>query len=294
MSSAPGGFTRRRVVTPDGVGIHSLVGGSGPPVLLLHGCPQTSAMWRHVAPVLARRFTVVTPDLRGYGESSCPPGLPDHSNYSFRAMALDQVHLMEELGFTQFRVAGHDRGGRVAHRLALDHVDRVQQVAVLDILPTLTMYDHTDSTFATAYWEWFFLTQQRGFPEALISAAHEAFLDHELGALRRRGLIADDAWTAYAEALAEPGAVHGMCEDYRAGATIDLEHDRADLDRRVECPLLALWGTENVVWDRFDVLQVWRDRAVDVTGQGLPCGHYLAEEEPVVTAQLLADFFASG
>ena len=292
MSALEVNLTRRRIICPDGMEVHALVGGSGSPVLLLHGCPQTSVMWREVASTLAHRFTVVAPDLRGYGESSHPVGHADHSNYSFRAMALDQVHLMDALDFAEFRVAGHDRGGRVAHRLALDHPERVQRLAVLDILPTLTMYAHTDRTFATAYWEWFFFTQDAGFPEALIGAAPEAFLDHELGELRQRGVITEDAWQAYVTALADPSAVHGMCEDYRAAATIDLEHDRHDLSRRVECPLLVLWGTENVVWRPYDMLRVWQERAVDVTGRGLPCGHYLAEEEPGLTASLLAEFFA--
>jgi haloacetate dehalogenase len=292
VSTTLDGFRSSRIKGSDDVEVHVRSGGSGPPLLLLHGCPQTSLMWRRVAPVLAERFTVVLADLRGYGQTSAPAGLPDHANYSFRAMALDQVHVMDALGFASFGVAGHDRGGRVAHRLALDHPDRVEKLALLDILPTLTMYAATDRTFATAYWEWFFLTQDRGFPEALIGAAPEAFLDHELGELRRRGVVDEAAWRAYVEALADPRAVHGMCEDYRAGASIDLEHDRLDLARRIGCPVLALWGEQNEVWGRFDVLEVWRERAIDVSGQGLPCGHYLAEEEPTLTAGLLGAFFA--
>jgi haloacetate dehalogenase len=291
MSDAAGGLDPRRITCPDGTEIVALVGGAGPPLLLLHGCPQTSVMWRHVAPGLASRFTVVAPDLRGYGDSAHPVGGGDHATYSFRAMAQDQVHLMDALGFDTFHVAGHDRGGRVAHRLALDHAERVDRIAVLDILPTLTMYDHADRTFATAYWEWFFLTQPHPFPERLISAAPEAFLEHELGDLRRRGVVDEQSWRAYVAALTDPSAVHGMCEDYRASATIDLEHDRLDLGRRIERPLLVLWGEENVVWRRFDVLDVWRERATDVTGRGLPCGHYLAEEEPALTTRLLTEFF---
>jgi len=286
------GFTQRRILCADGVEINAVVGGSGPPVLLLHGCPQTSVTWRGVAPTLAERFTVVATDLRGYGSSSHPVGRADHSNYSFRVMARDQLQVMEALGFPRFRVAGHDRGGRVAHRLALDHPDRIQQAAVLDILPTLTLYDHADRTFASAYWEWFFFTQRVDFPESLITAAPESFLRYELGHLVERGAITADAWEAYSQAIANPRAVHGMCEDYRAGATVDLQHDRLDLDRRIECPLLVIWGTENIVWSRFDMLAVWRERARTVYGTGVPCGHYLPEEEPEITTELLDKFFS--
>lgn len=285
------GFSRRRILCAGDVEIHTVVGGAGPPLLLLHGCPQTSAMWQQVAPRLAQHFSVVVTDLRGYGSSSHPIGHADHSNYAFRSMANDQVQVMEALGFPRFRIAGHDRGGRVAHRLALDHPDRVEQIAVLDILPTAHLYDHADSTFAQAYWEWFFFTQEPDFPESLLGAAPESFLRHELGHLRERGLISDDAWNAYLQAVANPRAIHGMCEDYRASATIDLQHDRDDLGLRIQCPLLVLWGTQNVIWERFDMLGIWRQRAVDVRGTGLPCGHYLAEEEPELTARLLYEFF---
>ena len=206
-------------------------------------------------------------------------------------MARDQPDVMESLGFSRFRVAGHDRGARVVHRLALDHPDRIERAAVLDILPTLTLYDHVDATFASAYWEWFFFTQDGDFPERLIAADTEAFLRYELGHLVGGGVISDDVWKAYLRAIASPGAIHGMCEDYRAGATIDLDHDRADLDRRIECPLLVVWGSENNVWNRFDMLAVWQERARSVSGEGVACGHYLPEEEPEATAKLLNEFF---
>jgi haloacetate dehalogenase len=249
-------------------------------------------MWRKVAPKLAERFTVVASDLRGYGASSQPVGLADHSNYSFRAMARDQVHVMEALGFSRFRIAGHDRGARVTHRLALDHPERVEQAAVLDILPTLTLYENVDRTFASAYWEWFFFTQDGDLPESLIAADTETFLRYELGHLVERGVISADVWDAYLRAVTNPRAIHGMCEDYRAGATVDLDHDRADLDRRIECPLLVAWGTENIVWNRFDMLALWQEWARSVHGEGIMCGHYLPEEEPDITARLLNEFFS--
>ena len=260
--------------------IHCRVGGAGPPLLLLHGCPQTHVMWHKLAPALSRVFTVVASDLRGYGDSSKPAGSADHSNYSFRAMAADQVEVMSSLGFATFSAVGHDRGARVLHRMALDHPQALQRMALLDILPTAFLYAQTDRAFATRYWEWFFFTQGDGFPETLLSGNPAAFLRYELGELVDRGAISSEAWSEYLRALSTEAAMHGMCEDYRAGATIDLEHDAADSARRILCPLMVLWGERNPIWDRFDMLGVWRQFAATVIGSAVPAGHYLAEEAP--------------
>jgi len=271
-----------------GASIHCRVGGAGPPLLLLHGCPQTHVMWHRLAPALARRFTVVVSDLRGYGDSSKPRGSPSHENYSFRAMASDQVELMASLGFGRFSAVGHDRGARVLHRMALDQPDVLNRIALLDILPAAFLYAQTDREFATRYWEWFFFVQDRDFPETLLSGNPECFLRYELGALVERGVITQEAWAEYLRVLSHPMAMHGMCEDYRAGSTIDLQHDAADADRRIEAPLLVLWGQANPVWQRFDLLQAWRRYARSVTGAALRSGHYLAEEAPdAVLAQLI-------
>jgi haloacetate dehalogenase len=286
------GSTHHQIDTSQSTTINLVVGGSGPPLLLLHGCPQTLVMWRKIAPALAEQFTVVAADLRGYGDSSKPRGQPDHSNYSFRAMAQDQIDVMSALGHERFMVAGHDRGARVVHRLALDHPAAVGKAAVLDILPTLTLYDETNAQFATAYWEWFFLTQSYDFPETLITAAPEAFLRYELGPLVSSGAVTQDAWSEYLRCISDASAVHAMCEDYRAGASIDLEHDRGDLNSRIACPLLVLWGAENPIWERFDMLGIWRERAETVMGEALPCGHYLAEEAPDATVACLRAFFS--
>jgi len=286
------GFAHERVDASAGIAINLVVGGSGLPLLLLHGCPQTLVMWHKIAPTLAEEFTVVAADLRGYGDSSKPRGETDHANYSFRAMAQDQVDVMEALGHERFMVCGHDRGARVAHRMALDHPASVRKAALLDILPTLTLYEKANAQFAAAYWEWFFFTQSCDFPETLIAAAPEAFLRYELGALLSSGVVSDEAWSEYLRCISDPSAVHGMCEDYRAGASIDLEHDRHDLDRKIACPVLVLWGAHNPVWERFEMLRVWGERAEDVTGQALPCGHYLAEEAPDATAVRLRAFFS--
>ncbi len=280
------GFTTQEVATR-GARIHARVGGSGPPVLLLHGYPQTHAIWHHVAPRLAERFTVVATDLRGYGDSEKPPGAADHAPHSKRAMAGDQVEVMERLGFPAFHVVGHDRGGRVAHRMALDHPSRVRSMAVLDIAPTRHMYERTDFAFARAYYHWFFLIQPEPLPEQLIGADPLFFLRYTLG----RGSAGLRPFSA--EAMAEyqrcfgPEAIHAMCEDYRAAASIDLLHDRQDEDRRIAVPLLALWGRAGVLHRCFDVLAAWRERAVDVSGRALDCGHYLPEEVPDVLLQEL-------
>lgn len=277
------------------VAIHALVGGSGPPLLLLHGHPQTHAIWHRVAPQLAERFTVVACDLRGYGDSSKPPGDPDHANYSKRTMAADALALMRALGFETFAVLAHDRGARVAHRLAMDHPQAVSRLALLDIAPTLAMYEQTSEAFARAYWHWFFLIQPAPLPERLIEADPAAYVRDVMGK-RSAGLAPFDprALAEYQRCLALPGAAHGLCEDYRAAATVDLAHDRADraAGRKLGMPLLVLWGEQGVVGWCFDPLAEWRRVADDVAGQALPCGHYIAEEAPETLLQHVLPFFA--
>ncbi|HVL84838.1 MAG TPA: alpha/beta hydrolase [Pseudonocardia sp.] len=292
MTRLPG-FTDHDVDV-DGVRIHAAVGGSGPPLLLLHGYPQTHLMWHAVAPRLAARFTVVAADLRGYGGSSRPPGGDDHAAYAKRAMAADQVGLMERLGFERFAVAGHDRGARVVHRMCRDHPGRVTRAAVLDIVPTLHVFDHTDRALATAYYHWFFLSQPPDLPERLIGGAPEYYLRRCLaGWSRRDGAFDDGVVAEYVRAFADPATIAATCEDYRAGASIDLEHDRAD-PRRVACPLLVLWGADGFVGRNYDVLGVWREQATDpslVSGRGLPGGHFVPEEAPEETFGELRAFF---
>ncbi len=275
------------------VTIAAEVTGSGPPVLLLHGYPQTRMCWRDVVPELSSRFTVVSADLRGYGDSGKPPGAADHGNYSKRTMAADAVAVMAHLGFDRFDVAGHDRGGRVAHRMALDHPAAVRRAAVLDIVPTRTLFANTDQAFATAYYHWFFLIQPDGLPEAMIGRDPEWFLRETVrrwsGAGRQ---VPEEALREYVRHFSDPAAVHGSCEDYRAAAGIDLEHDAADGDRRVTCPLLVLWGEQGAMHRLYDVLGSWRELADDVRGRPLPCGHFLPEECPGETAEALVGFFS--
>ncbi|WP_423195060.1 MULTISPECIES: alpha/beta fold hydrolase [unclassified Cupriavidus] len=276
------GFTERRFDCGD-VKIHAVIGGQGPALLLLHGHPQTHVIWHKVAGALARHFTVVATDLRGYGDSDKPAGLPDHSNYSKRTMAADQMAVMRALGFERFRVLAHDRGGRVAHRLALDHPQAVEKLVTLDIAPTLAMYAQTNEAFARAYYHWFFLIRPAPFPETLIEADPALYLRQTMGT-RSAGLapFTDEALAEYLRCLRLPGAAHGLCEDYRASAGIDLEHDRADLaaGRMVECEMLALWGAEGAVGKCFQPLEEWRKVARRVRGHALPSGHYIAEEIP--------------
>ena len=284
------GFERVRIET-EGASINAVYGGKGPPVLLLHGYPQTYAMWHLVAPRLAESYTVVATDLRGYGDSSKPDGGVDHAGYSKRAMATDQVEVMEALGFGTFAVVGHDRGGRVAHRMALDHPERVTKLAVLDIVPTHYVFATVDKELAMAYYHWFFLIQPYDLPERLIVADPDYFLGKKLGGWGTGiEVFAPEAYAEYERCFRDPKTVHASCEDYRAAATVDLEHDEADRDRRIESPLLALWGEKGVVERLYDVLEVWREYARDVRGRALPCGHYLPEERPGETVEELVSF----
>jgi len=288
------GFSKRRIRTA-GAEILCEFGGSGPALLLLHGYPQTHAMWHRIAPALAETFTVVCPDLRGYGDSSKPESDAAHAPYSKRAMAADMVEVMRELGFPRFRLAGHDRGGRVAHRLAIDHRDAVERVAVLDISPTRIMYRKTDQAFATAYYHWFFLIQPFDLPEKLIGADPSYYLRMKTGSFGSAANIFDPrAYAEYERCFNDPATIHATCEDYRAAASIDLEHDDADIAarRKVECPLLVLWADKGVVHRCFKPVKDWRSVAVDVRGRSLPSGHYLAEEAPEATLRELAAFFA--
>ncbi len=286
-------FSVQSVPGPAGP-IHTRVGGGGPPLLLLHGHPQTHAMWHLVAPALARHFTVVMMDLRGYGDSVRPDSGAEHAAYSKRAMALDAVAVMRHYGFEQFDVLAHDRGARVAHRLALDHPSRVSRLMLLDIAPTLAMYENTTQAFATAYWHWFFLIQPPPLPEALIESDPVRYVRSVIGK-RHAGLaaFAPDALAEYERCAQIAGTAHAISEDYRASASIDLAHDRADVaaDYKLAQPLKVLWGEHGAVGQCFDVLKLWRDRATQVSGSSLPCGHYIAEEAPELLIPQVLNFF---
>ena len=285
------GFISREIETA-GARIHLSMAGDGPPLLLLHGHPQTHLTWHKVAGGLVEAgFTVVAPDLRGYGDSSKPPGGEGHVNYAKRAMAQDQVEVMRALGFQRFAVVGHDRGGRVAHRMALDHAALIERLAVLDIAPTATMYARTDRDFATRYFWWFFLIQPFDLPERLIGADPEYFLRHHLaGQSKTPGSPNEELIQEYLRCYRDPAAIHAICEDYRAAASIDLEHDRADAGTKVTAPLLALWGAKGTVGALYDVLETWREKAVAVQGRALPCGHSPQEEVPEQTLAELLGF----
>jgi haloacetate dehalogenase len=267
----------------DGIRIHAIQGGHGPALLLLHGHPQTHAIWHKVAPTLAERYTVIAADLRGYGDSGKPAGDTDHANYSKRRMAQDQIALMKALGHDTFAVIGHDRGGRVAARMALDHPQALTRLVTLDVAPTLAMYEKTSFAFARAYWHWFMLVRPAPFPETLIRADPDLYLKQTIGA-RSAGLapFTPEAYAEYLRCLSDPATAHGICEDYRAAVGIDLEHDRATLDARqqIGCPFLALWGAQGVIEQCFDPLAEWRAYAPHVQGEALPCGHYIPEEAP--------------
>lgn len=292
MSRLFQGFKRRRIRT-SGVAINLVHGGVGPPLLLLHGYPQTHAIWHKIAPELEKRFTLIASDLRGYGDSEKPHGLPDHGNYSKRAMALDQVEVMRTLGFDEFLVVGHDRGGRVAHRMALDHPAAVLKLAVLDIVPTRTMYANVSREFAKAYYHWFFLLRPEPIPETLIGANPDFYLESHIGS-RHAGLkaFAPEALAEYKRCFRDPASIHASCEDYRAAESIDLEHDAADLDRKLTAPLLVLWGRHGTIERCFHPLADWAERAETVQGRPLDCGHYIPEEAPGELLEELLKFLS--
>jgi haloacetate dehalogenase len=273
--------------------------GSGPPILLLHGFPETHLMWRSMAPLLARHFTVVCADLRGYGQSGCPASTHDHAPYSKRAMARDMIAVMRHLGFPRFSVAGHDRGGRVAYRLALDHPERVERLAVLDIVPTGDAWERADARFAAAFWPWSLLAQPEPLPERLLSAAPDAVIDDALGGWGSSPPTAfgREVREAYIRALSDPARVHAICEEYRAAATLDRQDDQADREagRRIACPVLALWSDGGPL-DRWYAaaggpLALWQAWADDVRGHPVKAGHFFPEEMPEETAAALRRFF---
>jgi haloacetate dehalogenase len=290
-------FTPATIETAE-TGIFVRWSGSGPPVLLLHGFPQTHLMWRGVAPLLARNFTVICADLRGYGRSGCPASATDHAPYAKRSMAHDMVTVMERLGFLRFAVAGHDRGGRVAYRMALDHPDRVDRLAVLDILPTETVWERADARFALGYWPWSLLAQPQPLPECILTAVPEAIVDSALGGWGSPAAVfPPEIRAAYVEALRDPEHAHAICEEYRAAATIDREHDKSDRarGRRIVCPLLAMWGAQGPL-DTWYVAEsgpigLWQAWSDDVQGHRFNAGHFFPEEVSEQTAEVLGGFF---
>jgi haloacetate dehalogenase len=291
------GFDTRELETERGT-IHARVGGNGPPLLLLHGYPETHLMWHSCAPALAERFTVVATDLSGYGASLRPAPAPDHAPHSKRALAVDQVQAMASLGHERFAVAGHDRGGRVAYRMTLDHPDRVSALAVLDIVPTAEVWARADDRLALVYWHWGFLAQPAPLPERLIAGDPDAYFEHHLRSLglgREPDRYPGPVIAAYRAQLEDAGAVEAICEDYRAGAGIDRQLDEADRGRQIECPVLVLWGTRGALQPLYgDVLAVWRAWARDVRGRGVEASHFLVEDRPDEVADELAAFFSAG
>ena len=286
------GFEEAVLDTPQGP-VFYRIAGDGPPLVLLHGYPQTSAMWHAVAPRLAQDYQVICPDLRGYGRSLKPPASADHAAYSKRAMAGDVLALMDHLGHDRFLVGAHDRGGRVAHRLVADHPERVIAWSVLDIAPTREMYRDGDSSFAHAYWHWYWLTIPAPFPERLIGADPDFYLIQKCSGMGSKGMdhFAAQALEEYLTCFRNPAAIQGACEDYRAAASIDIAHDDAETGK-VTRPLLALWGADGVIEAHFDCLALWRERVEDVQGRALPGGHYLAEQSPDAVLEAWLPFFA--
>ena len=282
-------FIHKQVKTRETI-INLVQGGSGNPVLLLHGYPQTHVCWHRVAPILAERFTVVCPDLRGFGDSAKPPSDSEHLAYSKRIMAQDQVEVMQSLGFSEFAVVGHDRGARVAHRMALDHAEKITKLALLDIIPTNTVFTNVDKEIATDAFNWFFLIQPDDLPERLIEAESAFYLqwilDHWSG---RKDTLTAEAVSEYKRCF-DSASIRATCEEFRAASTIDLMHDEADRERKISCPTLVLWSVTS--WTKFDVLELWRERSEEVQGSAFDCGHFLPEEDPQRTAQELIHFLS--
>ena len=292
MTLFPGFETHR--IRSNGVTIHAVVGGEGPPLLMLHGYPQSHVMWHRLAPKLARHYTVVCPDLRGYGDSSKPRGLPDHSNYAKRTMAQDMVGVMTRLGHARFHLVGHDRGARVGHRLACDHGPQVVRTfTAIDIAPTLAMFEATDMAFARAYYHWFLMLQPAPLAEKMMAAVAPYHILAGSG-LSAKGLKAFSkaALAEYVRAFSDPRTIHATCEDYRASGGIDLEHDRADRRNKLAMPVQVLWGRRGVVGTQFDCLATWRKVARNVTGQAIDCGHFIPDEAPVETLAAIREFLA--
>jgi haloacetate dehalogenase len=280
------GFKREDIKT-SGATIHTVYGGKGSPLLLLHGIPETHVLWRKVAPALAQDHFIVMTDLRGYGDSSKPPGGADHSAYSKRAMALDQVEVMQHLGFRKFALVGHDRGGRAAHRLALDHPDVLTKLVILDIVPTYKLYEHITQEFATIFYHWFLLVQPEPFPETLVQNSAEYFLKCTLLWLGGYSLndplpdfVSPAVFQEYLRTFRRPETIHAICEDYRAAATVDLKDDAADLSKKIQCPLLVLWSEKGPFHRMYNVLQTWQERSVQAEGHAMPTGHFLPEQMP--------------
>jgi haloacetate dehalogenase len=289
------GFTTQKMQLAN-VRLHIRIGGSGPPLLLLHGYPQTHVMWHKIAPALAQHFTLICPDMRGYGDSDAPPADAQHLTYAKRTVAQDLVELMANLGFARFMAAGHDRGARVLHRLLLDHPARVRRAAMLDIVPTRHIFKTLNQQIATVYEHWFFLIQPDGFPERLIGQDPDYYLTTKLHRWSAdANAFAPEAMAEYLRCFRRRAVIHATCEDYRAAASIDLAHDESDLAKKIDCPLLVLWGQKGAMEQNYDVLAVWREQVsqgeAGLQGRSLPCGHFLAEEAPEATFQALHDFF---
>jgi len=276
------GFTQTKVQA-NGIAINTLKAGKGPPLLLLHGAPQSHISWRLVAGELAKHFTVILTDLRGYGDSDAPEGGGNHAAYSKRTMAQDQIEVMKHFGYDQFFLVGHDRGGRVGHRMALDHPNAVKKLVVVDIVPTYYLYTHVTKDFIQAYYHWFSFVRAAPAPEDELLAQVEA----------RRARAASDVQKEYLRVTSTRANIHGMCEDYRAGASIDLQHDAADLDKKIQCPLLVIWGSNAPMGRIYDVLATWKDRAVKVTGKGLAAGHTVQEDAPTEFLSEVVSFLTS-